>query len=301
MPLWSGKTRGGVTGYKTFIFILKSFGLGFAYFILNFVVVYFIFTSPKSIKAAFYYFRNIHKYGFFRTLFFIWKNYYVFGQTLIDKVVILSGLKNKLHFEYEGENYLHNIASDKTGGMLISAHIGSFEIASYLLKRIQTKANILMFEAEHENIKNFLSSVYKDMPANIITIKDDMSHIYDIKSVFENKEFLCLHGDRFLDGTKTIQMKFMGREARFPVGPFFLALKFNIPVSFVFPMKHSKYSYHFYATPPKFYYQERQNLKQRDFLVSQIIADYIGAFENVLKKYPEQWFNFYYFWERNKD
>jgi len=300
MPSWSGKTRGGVAGYKTFVFVIKYLGLPFAYFLLRFVVVYFIFTSPKAIKAAYHYFRLVHKYNFLKTIGAIYQNYFVFGQTLIDKLLMLSGLNKKLTFSFEGEAHLRKMAEEKTGGILMSAHIGSFEIAGYLLKRIDTKVNILMYEAEHENIKKYLTTVYKDMPANIITIKEDMSHIYEIKNAFDNREFLCLHGDRFLEGNKTLSMKFMGQNAYFPAGPFYLAMKYNVPVSYVFAMKESKYHYHFYATEAKYYYEDKLNLKKRETQLSLIIADYIEALENVLKKYPTQWFNFYYFWGTDK-
>lgn len=300
MPSWSGKTRGGVAGYKTFVYIIKHFGLGFAYFLLFFVVFYFILTSPKAIAAAFHYFRRVQKYSIAKACLKIYHNYFVFGQTLIDKLVVMSGVKNKLRFSFDGEAYLHKMAEEKTGGMLMSAHIGSFEIAGYLLKRIDAKVNILMFEAEHENIKKYLSEVYKDITANIITIKEDMSHVYEIKKVFENKEFLCLHGDRFLEGTKTLKADFMGHTARFPSGPFYLAMKYNIPVSFVFAVKDSMYAYRFFATPPQTYYQEKLNLKKKEAHLLGILNDYIKALESIAEKYPEQWFNFYYFWDRKQ-
>jgi len=296
MPKWSGKTRGGLTGYKISVKAIKKIGLPLSYFFLRFVIVYFLFTAPKSVKSAYFYFRKIHKYHFFKSLIAIYGNFFVFGQCLLDKIAVMSNSQKKLSFIYEGEEYLHRMAEEKTGGMLVSAHIGSFEIAGYLLKRVSTRVNILMFEAEHENIKQYLDTVYQNMNVNIIAIKEDMSHIYEIGKAFENKEFLCLHGDRFLDGNKTLSLPFMGRNACFPAGPFYLATKFNIPVSFVFAMKESKYQYHFYASKPEYFYMEKLNLKKREEVIKEILSAYICSLEIMLKKYPRQWFNFYYFW-----
>jgi predicted LPLAT superfamily acyltransferase len=156
-----------------------------------------------------------------------------------------------------------------------------------------------MYEAEHENIKKYLNSVYTGVSAHIITIKEDMSHVYEINKVFENHEFLCLHGDRFLENTRTININFMGQNALFPAGPFFLALKYNIPVSYVFAMKERKFHYHFYATPPQLYFQEKLNLKKREASLMVIMKNYVNTLENILQKYPEQWFNYYYFWKEN--
>jgi len=298
MPSWSGKTRGGILGYKFFVFVIHHLGLYFSYFLLAFVVIYFLFTSPKSIKANFYYFRKIQRFSFFKSCWYIYKNFFVFGQTLIDKLYMLTGKNDSLSFIFDGEDYLHQLAQNGRGAMLISGHVGSFEIAAYLLKRIDAKINILMYEAEHEHIKKYLSSVYKDSRAHIITIKPDMSHIYDIKRAFENNEFLCLHGDRFTEGSKTLDFDFMGEKAAFPLGPFYLAMKFNVPVSFVFAMKDKPFQYHFYASNPMCYYQEKLNLNKREAYVREIIGNYILSFEKMLKKYPAQWFNFYYFWKK---
>ncbi len=59
----------------------------------------------------------------------IYKNYYWFGQTIIDRVVLTSGIKNSFRFEFEGEENLRAMVNLKKGGLLLSAHIGNWEIA----------------------------------------------------------------------------------------------------------------------------------------------------------------------------
>lgn len=301
MTSWTGKTRGGIHGYKSIVWIVRHFGLSLAYFFLHFTILYFILASRGTRQAQYSYFRIIHQFSPWKSAICIYKNFHIFGQILIDKIAILSNTKTNLRFEFEGESYLHSMAAEGRGGMLLSAHIGSFEMAGHLLKRINIPVNILMFEAEHEHIKHYLSEIYKNINANIITIKDDMSHIFEISRVFENKEFLCLHGDRFLDGSRTQSIDFLGHTAQFPIGPFLLAAKFNIPVSFVFAMKDSPSKYHFYASEPRLYYQEKLHLQKRAEVIADIMKEYISSLENILGKYPGQWFNYYPFWEELKD
>lgn len=296
MPSWTGKTRGGVIGYKIFVFIISHLGLAFAYFLLRFVLVYFLLTSPRALKAAYRYYRQIHHFGRFKAARYLYRSYYVFGQTLIDKLCLLSGHNKKLSFQFDGEHYLRDMADHKTGGMLMSAHIGSFEIAGYLLKRIPANIHVLMFEAEHARIKSYLNTVYKGLSTNIISLKPDMSHVYELRQVFDRREILCLHGDRFLEGSKTITRDFMGYPSRFPAGPFYLAMKYDVPVSFVFAVKTGKYHYKLSASAPKSYFQGSLNLGKRPALAAQIADDYIASLEEVLRKHPEQWFNFYDFW-----
>jgi predicted LPLAT superfamily acyltransferase len=298
MKSWSGKTRGGILGYKIFVFLLSTFGLASAYLLLRFVSLYFVFFAPKAYRSIFSYFRNVHGYGVVKSFFKTYLNFYVFGQVLVDKVALLAGLTDKLTFDFEGEEFIRQMASDKTGGILLSAHVGNWEVAGQLLNRIDCPINILLLEAEHQRIKDFLSKIMvvktENQKVNIIVEKEDFSHLFQINSLVQRNEILGLHADRFLPGGKVLKTTFFGKEAAFPYGPFYLAARFSVPVSFTFAMKDSRNRYHFYASKPKTYLWQRKN---SELIIKTVLADYILELEKILKKYPEQWFNYYNFWE----
>ena len=140
MPSWKGQSRGNVLGYKIFVLTLKHLGLSFAYFILVFVAFYFFLFSRKSYKSTYYYFRKILKYSKLKSVWSIYANYFVFGKILLDKVAILGGLKGKFSYNFDGEHHLRNMAKNKTGGIIVNAHIGNFEIAGQLLERLNSLA-----------------------------------------------------------------------------------------------------------------------------------------------------------------
>jgi predicted LPLAT superfamily acyltransferase len=294
---WKGKTRGGLTGYKIFVNVLKYSGLPAAYFLLRFVAFWFFIFNPRSFLITLHFFRNRFGYGLFKSVACVYENYYKFGQVLLDKIALMAGFDAKFNFTFEGEEYLRQMVREKTGGLLISAHIGNFEMAGYLLERLKTDVNVIMFDAEHENIKDYLSTV-ANRNYKIIVIKDDNSHIHEINNAFREKQIVCIHGDRFLKGSKKMLAEFLGEEAFFPTGPFYMAMKFNIPVSFVFAMKENNRSYHFFASPPGYYRQEGQQQK-RDQTILKIIKEYTNELEKTLRKYPTQWFNYYNFWQKD--
>ena len=299
MATWKGKTRGGLTGYKIFVTVLKYSGLPAAYFLLRFVALYFYLFNPHSFSIIFRFYREKFHYGFFKSVNYVYLNYYRFGQVLLDKIALMAGFNAKFNFTFEGEEHLRKMVSEKTGGLLISAHIGNFEMAGYMLERLKTEVNVIMFDAEHEKIRDYLANV-ADRNYKIIVIKDDNSHIYEINRAFSEKQIVCIHGDRFLRGSKKMKSEFLGEEAFFPTGPFYMAMKFNVPVSFVFAMKENNKSYHFFATPPVYYLQEGQQQK-RDNTIMKIIEEYICALEKTIKRYPEQWFNYYNFWDKDEN
>lgn len=295
MAEWSGRSKGTPAGYRIFIFLIKNFGINAAYLLLKFVAFYFFIKPSKERKAIFWYFRNIHNYSKTKSHLSVYKNFVFLGQSLIDKVVIMSGLPHKFTFNFDGEEHLRHLANSGEGGFLIGAHTGNWEIAGYLLKRINTVINIVMVQREHENIKKLMNSVVRQNPnVKIIPIKEDMSHLFEINLALKRNEIIVIHGDRFVEGTKNTKHKFMQYEALFPTGVFYLAVKQQKPVVFVSALKESKTHYHFYATAPKKYSPAG---KGRNNIINEILDDYVSNLEQILIKYPEQWYNYYYFWD----
>lgn len=292
MATWQGKTRGGLLGHQIFVFTLRYLGLHPAYFLLRFVAFYYFIFSRGSNRHIYRYFRDIHHYAPCRARRAVYRNYYTFGQILIDKVAIYSGFADRFTFDLEDEK---NLAAMDQGGFMISAHIGNWEMAGRKSDRIRKTLNLLMLDEEHRRIKDLLESVMKERNIRIIPLKDDLSHLIEIRKVLDSGELVAIHGDRYRDGAKTIPADIMGRPARLPEGPFYLALRMGAPVSFAFAMKAGNKRYHFHATPPKSYPAPKGRRISEEDLQS-IARDYVIALETMLRQYPEQWFNYYDFW-----
>ncbi len=294
MPSWQGKSRGNPLGFRIFVWVLKHAGVMPAYGLLVFVAFYFFLFSGKAFRFQYAFFRRRLGHSFLKSLFSIYKNYYWFGQTLIDKIVLMSGIKNPFRFDFEGEDHLRQMVADKKGGLLLSAHIGNWEIAGHLLKRLETEMHIVMYDGEAQKLKDYLNSVTEKHSAHIILIKEDLSHIYAIQDALSNNAFVCMHADRFMEGNKTLKENLLGSAALFPAGPFLLGRSFQVPVSFVFAMKDGLFDYHFYASPPKIYSGPKTES------MGLMLADYCRAMETTIRKYPLQWYNYYDFWQTGK-
>jgi len=294
MSNWSGKSRGGAFGYRFFIFLIKHTCIKGVYFFIRIVAFYFLLFSKKA--PINFYFRKIHSYRRLKTIKSIYQNYCLLGEVLVDKIMVLSGMKPRFTYSFEGEEFLQEMSNEGKGGMLIGAHIGNWEMAGHLLDRIDTRVNIVMLEAEHEKITKVLDDVFVNRSFNIIPQKDDYSHLFRISEAFKNNEFVVIHGDRYMPDTNTISTSFLGKPAKFPSGPLYLASKNNVPVTFVYTVKDSATHYHFYATPGKVF-PYPSNMKTRKQNITGMVESYVSSLENIVKKYPLQWFNYYHFWE----
>ncbi|MBF6607561.1 MAG: lipid A biosynthesis acyltransferase [Flavobacterium sp.] len=288
MGKWDGKSRGTVLGYQIFVFCINKLGVRTAYFILYFVAAYYFLFLKESNRVIFYYFRKRLGYSFWTAKKMVYQNYFVFGQTLIDKIAIAAGMRHKYTYEFDGIELLTEMLAEKKGGVLISAHIGNFEINEHFFRDIDLdfSINVVTTDNEHRAIKEYLEKVSQVSSAKYIIVKDDMSHIFEINTALAKNELVCFTGDRYI-GTKNLQGEFFGEMAKFPAGPFLIASRLRVPVVFVYVMKEAKLHYHLYARRAEVQHRNEQEL----------LNTYIASVSSMLKKYPLQWFNYFDFWD----
>ncbi len=291
MTQWSGKSKGTILGYKIFVYCIKKLGIRAAYSVLVFVAFYYFVAYPTSFKAMFSYFRYRQQFSFFKVVLAVYKSYFTFGQVLIDKIAISAGLRNKFTFDFDGIDILKQLLSEGKGGILISAHIGNFEIAEKFFADIDfnCQIHIVTVDQEHSVIKQYLESITDEKPnVQFIYVKEDMSHIFEINDALSKNHLICFTGDRYFDQSRTMQAELLGKEAHFPAGTFMLASRLKTPVAYVYVMKEPNLHYHLYT-------RRAPEFKHRD--AQAVLNSYTDSVSQMLKKYPYQWFNYFDFWK----
>lgn len=292
MAQWDGKSRGIVLGYKIFIFFIQKLGIRPAYFLLYFVSFYFFLFSRQGTKSSYTYFRKRLRFSIFKSLISVYKNNFIFGQTIIDKIAISSGLRDKFTYNHDGGEAIKELLKEKKGGIMISAHVGNFEIAEYFFSEVDefSQINLVTTDNEHRAIKEYLETISVKSNIKFIIIKEDMSHVFDMNNALSNNELICFTGDRYFEGNKVLQEELLGKEANFPAGPFLLGSRLKVPVIFVYVMKETRTHYHLYAKEVQFKHRDAQDLLKK----------YTESIEQILKEYPYQWFNYFDFWNEMK-
>jgi predicted LPLAT superfamily acyltransferase len=291
MNKWKGKSKGTVLGYRIFVWCIRNIGIRSSYGVLYFVAAYYSLFQKKSNQYILYYFQKRLNYGYWKSKASIFKSYFTFGKVLIDKTAISAGLREKYTYEFDGIENLRNLLAAKKGGVLISAHIGNFEIAEHFFADIDfdCQINLVTTDQEVTVIKEYLESVaVRESNIKFIYVKEDMSHIFEINKALSENELICFTGDRYFEGSKYLEAELLGKSAKFPAGPFLIASRLGVPVVYVYVMKEKNLHYHLYA-------RVAQNIKNRD---SQgLLQSYVDNLETMVKKYPLQWFNYFDFWD----
>ncbi|MDR1169352.1 MAG: lysophospholipid acyltransferase family protein [Prevotellaceae bacterium] len=288
---WDGRSKGGKSGYTIFIWLLKA-GLTPAYILLTFVALYYCVAERRKSAVAYSFYRKHIGFGVLRSLISVYRNYYLFGQCLIDRVAVMTANPD-FRITFTGENHLTDMAKQGKGGFLVGAHLGNWEIAGFFLYRINVPVNIVIYDNEYEDIKECLKSAgIKKYAYKIISLKDDMSHLYEITEALSRGELVCLHADRHMDNSKLLYHTFLNEPAPFSQSIFRLCTMFDIPVTFVYAFRLKFRRYHLHATKPRIYSGTKEK-KLEEFA-----DDYVEELEKNVVRYPLHWFNFFDFWKR---
>jgi predicted LPLAT superfamily acyltransferase len=294
MAEWSGKTRGGAFGYLFFIGLIRMLGVAPAYIFCSlFVVPYFILFAPKATKNIWFYVRKIQKMGRLSSFRLLFLNYYRMGQILIDKIAIGNGMKDKFTFKFENYNEFLDILNSDKEVIIIGAHVGNWEIGTPFFEDYNKKINIVLYDAEYQKIKDIMNENSATADFRLIPVNNDgLEHVFKIKDALTNGEPVCFQGDRFVNEERVLETSFMGKRADFPMGPFLIASKLKTTVVFYFAMREKKriYRFHFMFAEP---IEKQKGVRTEQLLLEQ----YTNALEKIMKKYPEQWFNYYRFWK----
>ena len=289
---WEGKSYGTPLGYKIFIFFFKYLGLRFAYLNLTYVVLFFVIKCRKERNAIWFYYRQILKYSVLKSSLKIYLHFFVFAQTIVDKVAIRYGFSHKFKYTFENAEEAIALMSTPQGAIFLGAHIGSWEVGSHIFSKYDKTMNILMVDAEYQRIKNVIEKSGEDPGYKIIPINEDsIEAILRVKKALSDGEILGIQGDRYIDEKRKKEVEFLGRKADFPEGPFLMASKLRTPVVIYFAMRE-KMSYNFIFK----YVDNKEGLSAKDYQ-EKIFNEYLKLLEETVKRYPHQWFNFFSFWK----
>ena len=285
---WNGKSRGGRWGYLFFVYSIRWMGLGFAYGFLAFIVVYFIPFAPKATAAVWRYNRRRRGLGRLGSVVELYRHYYVFGQTLIDRMALRAGMAGRFNFQFDNYERFLEIIDGGQGVVMIGAHVGCWEAGTVFFGKYGKKINIVMLDNEHKQIKRVIENNREsENNFKIIAVNQEpLSLILQIKEALDKGEYICFNGDRYMNERETYRTTFMGAEALLPSGPFKIASRCRVPVVFYYAMRERKRTY-------RFIFSEAVVEHDRP---AALLEQYTASLERLMDKYPRQWFNFYNFW-----
>lgn len=290
---WAGTTYGNDWMHKWLIRMLRYIDNRILYaFVAVFVIPVCLLINP-SCGITYRYFRKRHNYGVLKSAWKTYVNHCLFGQVVIDKFAMYAG--KTFQTEIVGYEYFQELASKDEGFIQLSSHVGNYEIAGYSLNADKKKFNALVFFGEKASVMQNRKKLFADTNINMIAIRPDMGHLFEIDEALTNGETVSMPADRIFGSQKKITVNFMGADAEFPYGPFSVATMRGLDVITVHVVKLSWNLYKIIVTPLSYNKEASRKVQ-----IIELNRAYVNELERVVSLYPTQWYNYFEFWSTNQ-
>lgn len=195
-----------------------------------------------------------------------------------------------------GEEHLKEALAKGKGVICVTPHFGNWELGGYILAQKGYPIHILTLKEE----SRFLSRYEKRLreKAGIHTILIDPHErpnlaILEVIKALKKNEIIAMVSDRIYND-QGIEVTFFGRPTLFPPGPIHLALETGASVIPVFVILNQKMKYFGLIDEPI----PIRTALNKDEALREGLQDLANRFEKVIRQYPDQWLNFFPFWEK---
>ncbi|NJD07157.1 MAG: lipid A biosynthesis acyltransferase [Methylococcaceae bacterium] len=280
---------------STIVWIALRLGRPVARALLYPIAGYFLLHSDRSPSIGWFR-RVLGRPPTWKDLF---RHYLVFSETILDRVFVFAGRDSFFKIEAEGIEVLERYASSGRGCLLVGAHLGSFEILR-ALGRSRGGLNIKALAYGENSPK--INAIFRRINPQLFTDVIEMGSPAALLGVDEQVSrggIVALLGDRSVHGEKRVLCDFFGEPAWFPASPVLLGSLLKVPVVLFYCLRrgNAHYQVHFELLGEDL----RLDRARRNEEIAQWMQRYADRLEHYSRLAPENWFNFYDFWDRSGD
>lgn len=224
------------------------------------------------------------------------KNY---GRYLLDYMAMHRICEHNQHIYLEdhhvGEENFATAEALGKGIILITPHLGNWELGGIFFAMKGYRINVLSATDPNSKARAFRELMRQRYGINTIYVDGDgMQSMIQIINALKRKEIVALLGDR--DGSpQTIEADFFGRKTKFPVGTAYVALASGAPVLPVFVLLRKNGRYQGIVEKPVRFDQLSSSGRKEAICLG--VQEIVTVFERYIRDFPDQWYNFYPFWE----
>lgn len=290
-----------VAGMRLLFWICRYFGRWPFRMVLYPMLLWYIVSKPAARAASMDYLRRIaatgRACGIKTSNVTVLRHFASFGESILDKMLLWSGLFNTEFVEFHGQQRVIAETVAKRGALLICSHLGNLDLCRVLAKDLTGLKITLLIHTKHaETFNRMLAQLDPASQADVMQVTElSPATAILLAEKISHGEFIVISGDRIPVSTKprVALASFLGATAPFPVGPYILASLLQCPTYLLFSMRSGRISeIHFEL----FRESIRLPRKGRDEVLGGLVAEYAARLEYFCLRAPLQWFNFYDFW-----
>lgn len=296
---WKGTTGGMPWMQRSLVKILGAVDQRVVYGFVAMIVPFYMLLVHSGYLAQYRWFRKRFGEPWYKALWHVYVNHFRFGQIIIDRFAMYGGRQFRLEMDGYDEIW-KRLEAEPQGFLQMSSHIGNYELAGYSLKSETKLFYALVFLGETETVMKNRNKVFAPNNIAMVPVMPDMSHIFTLNTALADGHIVSMPGDRIFGSQKAVTCRFMGEEAKFPLGPFSLAVARDCGALSVFVMKKDWQTYHIIIRDLREGYKgiDPELLAKKSVRQQALADEFVRQLEQTIRQYPTQWFNYYDFWQK---
>jgi predicted LPLAT superfamily acyltransferase len=302
---WEAFAERGTLGAIRFMARLyQLLGRRVARAVLHPIAAYFFLRERASRGASRHYLERVWEHpagraqlrrrpGFFAPYW----HYHEFAVQLFDRMVLWGRGLAELQMDHQGSEHLFALKREQRGGILLGAHLGSFDMPRQLAGGYGLVLNIVMFTTHGERITRFFEALDPTSQVRVLALTPgSASTAFEVKACLDRGELVGILADRLPPGggDTPIRIDFLGRPMAFPLSPFRLACLLGVPVFLSLCLR--KGDAHYEAVVRPIGSVAKVPRRERDKAAEELARAWVQGLEQAALAHPYQWFNFFDVW-----
>jgi KDO2-lipid IV(A) lauroyltransferase len=191
----------------------------------------------------------------------------------------------------EQDAVLDAIAAGR-GAVVVTGHIGSWDIAAKGLRGKGCQVHVVMGREANAATQEMVEAARARAGVNVILSDASVFSSLGLVRALRRNEIVAIQLDRAARAGGVRMLPFLGAPAPFPSGPFVLARLAGSPVIPVFAPRLGRRHYRVHIGTPV----EVPRATRDPEALDRVMLEVTRQLEEVVRRYPWQWFQFAPFW-----
>lgn len=225
----------------------------------------------------------------------LWRLFYNFSRFMVGYCELLPGdagrIREMIGADGGFEGLVRQALDGGRGVIVLTAHLGNWEMAGRLLTLSGVPVNIAMRVETDNPAERWLRRLREQGSVRVLDMGGDVTTVLALRAALARNEILAMQGDRATGG-HDIRVEMFGASLEVPAGPFLLAYSCRVPLIPAFVLHDGWWRWRCECSGPV----EFPRTGNRESDLASGAAEYGRQLERMIRRYPEQWFNFYDVW-----
>ncbi len=298
LPAWRREPeRGGGTAIRLMCWLAVRLPGWLARPVVTLAALYFsVLPSRTSREGADAYLRRVLG----RTSFWLrFRQVHRFANVAYERILLLTSGAAGFRIGPADHPVIEDRVRAGQGAVLLGAHFGSFEALRAFDQTLPgMSVRYLMFQDNARQLTDVLEQLNPDIAEQVISVSDGQNAMLAVREALEEGHFVAFLGDRETEANPRAQVvvNFFGQPISIPRAPYLCAIMARAPLITAFAVYSGPRTYE--ARFRELYDGSAVARKDRDQLCQALAQSYCDDLEEMCRRHPFNWFNFFDIWRK---